>query len=593
MTAPNPSEADRIREVYRQRDLGGARHPAIADAYRRLNADRLIRTEALVRAVATPERGRLLDVGCGAGLDFAYWVGAGWSPDRLAGVDLVAERIERARLACPGVDLQVVDGTTLPFPDGTFDIATAVTVFSSIIDPVTRTALFREMERVVRPGGVVVIYDFVVRKPTNPHVRALGLAELRALANRPPELSVRLTPLLQLVAAGVVAGPKVADAAMRMAPRTHRLSQWRVRPATAEAAAAAPSAVSKHWPGRSTRMLIVTGLYPTADRPATGAFVAQRVEALRARGVDVVVDAVGSYRRSAWIRQLELVGRLILVHGRVDGVEGHVLFPAGLVALVAGRVHRAPVVLYAHGSDVMSTAWRNRLTEALARLVARHADRVVTNSAAAASWVARLGAAARVVSPGVDLQQFQPGGRVLARDRLGVASDARIALFVGEVDELKGADLFAAAIDAAPAWTGVMVGRGALAAAIRTRRPSIVMVGEVSHDRVPGWMQAADVVVVPSRREALGLAAIEALACGTPVIAAAVGGLIEVVRDNENGLLVPPVDVAALSAALARLLDPVLRARLAAAGPASVARFDLGEATRSMAEVWAELGVAT
>jgi glycosyltransferase involved in cell wall biosynthesis len=110
---------------------------------------------------------------------------------------------------------------------------------------------------------------------------------------------------------------------------------------------------------------------------------------------------------------------------------------------------------------------------------------------------------------------------------------------------------------------------------------------------VPDWLRTADVVVVPSRREPLGLAAVEALACGTPVIASNVGGLREVVRDAENGLLIPPNDPGALTAALVRLLDPSLRERLGAAGPASVAGHDIRIAAAEMAEVWAELGVRT
>jgi D-inositol-3-phosphate glycosyltransferase len=108
---------------------------------------------------------------------------------------------------------------------------------------------------------------------------------------------------------------------------------------------------------------------------------------------------------------------------------------------------------------------------------------------------------------------------------------------------------------------------------------------------VAAWMRAADVVVVPSRREPLGLAAVEALACGTPVVASSVGGLREVVRDGENGLLIPPEDPGALAAALGRLADNGLRARLGAAGPASVAGHDIRAAAAQMAEVWAELGV--
>jgi glycosyltransferase involved in cell wall biosynthesis len=75
------------------------------------------------------------------------------------------------------------------------------------------------------------------------------------------------------------------------------------------------------------------------------------------------------------------------------------------------------------------------------------------------------------------------------------------------------------------------------------------------------------------------------------VVASNVGGLREVVRDGENGLLIPPDDPGALAGALLRLLDPDLRARLGAAGPASVADHDIHVAAALMAEVWAELGV--
>jgi glycosyltransferase involved in cell wall biosynthesis len=84
---------------------------------------------------------------------------------------------------------------------------------------------------------------------------------------------------------------------------------------------------------------------------------------------------------------------------------------------------------------------------------------------------------------------------------------------------------------------------------------------------------------------------VEALACGTPVIASNTGGLREVVHDGENGLLIPPDDPGALAAALLRMLDPELRARLGAAGPASVAGHDIRTAAAQMADVWAELGV--
>ncbi|MEZ0240905.1 MAG: class I SAM-dependent methyltransferase [Chloroflexota bacterium] len=220
-------EVDRIKAVYRARDAGRSRHPAIAEAYRRLNAERLQRMAVLIRTVAPPPDGRIVDVGCGTGYDLGRWIEAGWTAERLAGVDLSEERVQRAREAVPGVDIRLTSGTELPHADQAFDVATAVTVFSSILDRSLRRTLFQEMQRVVGPGGLVIVYDFVVRKPTNSSVRGLSLKVLGELG-RPPDGSMRLSPLLQLVAAGALIHPRLADLAWRVAPRTHRLSWWRV-----------------------------------------------------------------------------------------------------------------------------------------------------------------------------------------------------------------------------------------------------------------------------------------------------------------------------------------------------------------------------
>lgn len=226
----SPSEADevaRIRAVYQERDRARKRSRPIQEAYRRLNAERLAAT-ADILAQRLPEAWpRLLDVGCGTGYDLAHWLASGWPPDRLAGIDLVPDRVAAARLACPGADLKLSEGSTIPFPDASVDVATAVTVFSSILDPAVRRDLFAEMVRIVRPGGIVVVYDFVIRKPTNPHVTGLPLHRLSGLG-RPPTGSIRLSPLLQAVALAAAVHPRLADVAMRLAPRTHRLTYWRV-----------------------------------------------------------------------------------------------------------------------------------------------------------------------------------------------------------------------------------------------------------------------------------------------------------------------------------------------------------------------------
>ena len=103
-------------------------------------------------------------------------------------------------------------------------------------------------------------------------------------------------------------------------------------------------------------------------------------------------------------------------------------------------------------------------------------------------------------------------------------------------------------------------------------------------------LQTADIAVQPSHFEALGLAAIEALACGVPVVASRVGGLPDFIRDGENGRMVPPKDPAALSAALRSLItDHAARMRMASIACASVADYDERTVFARMVDVLTEL----
>ena len=219
-------EARRIIAAYDDRDGRPARHPAIADAYRLVNAERLIRMRSTIERIAGSQP-RILDVGCGGGLDLAHWLSLGWPAQRLAGVDLVERRIAAAANRCPGVDLRLTFGSELPFAADSFDVATAVTVFSSVLDPTVRRRLFAEMRRVVRPGGSILVYDFVIRNPRNPDVVAMTRRRLLNMGGTPLE-STRMTPLIHLVALAILFGRRATDVAMGFAPRTHRLSRWLV-----------------------------------------------------------------------------------------------------------------------------------------------------------------------------------------------------------------------------------------------------------------------------------------------------------------------------------------------------------------------------
>ena len=260
--------------------------------------------------------------------------------------------------------------------------------------------------------------------------------------------------------------------------------------------------------------------------------------------------------------------------------------------------------------------------------VVAEADALVANTEQeAADLIASYGAdreRVHVVPPGVDTELFRPlrssgcadddvvhvcggydDGRGALRTRLGLP-DRDIVLFAGRIQLLKGPDVLVRALGA---WR-----RGETGAT--TRPPLLVVLGgasgsptavrelealawqeDVTDDlrvlpAVPqrelvDWFRAADLVAVPSHNESFGLVAAEAMASGTPVVAADVGGLRTVVADGESGVLVPGHDPARWAAVLDDLLaDDRRRARMARAARASSSRFSWHHAAREMLAVY-------
>jgi SAM-dependent methyltransferase len=146
---------------------------------------------------------RILDVGCGAGqwlADFETW---GARRELLAGVDLLADRVEAARARLPGADLRCGDASSLPWESERFDLVLQGTVFSSILERGMKVAVAAEMARVLAPGGAIAWYDFFVDNPRNRAVRGIGRRELASLF---PGFELRLRrvtlapPLARLIA---------------------------------------------------------------------------------------------------------------------------------------------------------------------------------------------------------------------------------------------------------------------------------------------------------------------------------------------------------------------------------------------------------
>jgi D-inositol-3-phosphate glycosyltransferase len=209
--------------------------------------------------------------------------------------------------------------------------------------------------------------------------------------------------------------------------------------------------------------------------------------------------------------------------------------------------------------------------------VVAEADRLVANTAEEArqlvDWYDADPRRTLVVPPGVDLARFRPGDRQLARERVGVPADAVVLLFVGRIQPLKAPDLLLEAaarmlaedpalrsrlqvlIVGAPSGSGLAEPRRLQELAVALGVSDVVrFLPPQPPERLADHYRAADVVVVPSHNESFGLVAVEAQACGTPVVAAAVGGLLTAVADGVSGLLVPGRDPADYAAAIGRAL---------------------------------------
>lgn len=280
---------------------------------------------------------------------------------------------------------------------------------------------------------------------------------------------------------------------------------------------------------------------------------------LRAEGFDGIdLPLVGIYDLLSTVR-LALYARRI----GADLIHGHLTRGAWYAGLAA-KLARLPNVATAHSDNAGKHFGR--------------ADRIIAVSQAVANFLERTGyepARIRMVHHGIaDLAAALPANvRAATRRELGVADDEPCLLMAARIVSAKGHDTALAALARLRErrWTLLLAGdhHGDLGPQVQAQARELGLDGRVRflglREDVPALLAASDLLLAPSRREALSLTLLEASACSLPIVASQVGGIGEVVEEGGSGHLVPPDDPVALAAAIDDLLgDPARRAAFGA-----------------------------
>ena len=340
-------------------------------------------------------------------------------------------------------------------------------------------------------------------------------------------------------------------------------------------------------------ILTFTGLFPNNVFPNQGVFIKERIHALsKLDNVSIKVVApvpycppfIGgrwaAYRR---IAKAEILDGLDVTHPRYlmtpkvgmssygvllylsvlphvkrlqrefdfHLIDAHFLYPDGFAAVLLGRRFNKPVVVTARGSDV-NRYQQFPIVRHLLRYTLDRAHAVVSVSGALKEAIMDLGVPAHrvtVVPNGVDKHKFFPLPKLEARKSLGLPTEGAIVLFVGNLTENKGCGLIMRAIKIlherglSQNLTFVIVGKGPVRAELDRLVTSLMLiphvrfVGDVPHHQLASWYSAADVLCLASEKEGWPNVLMESIACGTPVLATAVGGIPEIVSSENVGLL--------------------------------------------------------
>ena len=285
-----------------------------------------------------------------------------------------------------------------------------------------------------------------------------------------------------------------------------------------------------------------------------------------------------------------------------DLIHAHTVYPDGFAAAMLGRAFGRPTVITLHGGDV-SLYLKHPLARKVALWALSKADRAIAVSSALRTEVVdEHGASTRkmcVIPNGVDVTRFAPMPQGEARAKLALEGEVSRLLYVGGIESSKGIDYLLKAAGELRRNTQhsvevVLIGEGRYEGQAKELATelgiddAVAFAGKRPNTEIPLWINACDVLVLPSLSEGFGVVLIEAMACGKPVVATRCGGPEDIVTP-ESGILVSPGDYMALADALQEVLSGQRRFDPQEIRRQAVARYAYDSIARCIIEVYREI----
>jgi len=248
-----------------------------------------------------------------------------------------------------------------------------------------------------------------------------------------------------------------------------------------------------------------------------------------------------------------------------DAIYSSWVYPDGFAGMRLAKLMRKPFVVEALGSDV-NMYCKTLSCRKIIKKVFLSAAKVITVSRDLKDKIADLGVPKEKISviySGIDHDLFYPADKSESRNRLKIPMDDKIVLFVGNLVRLKGVDLFLKALETSKNknWKAVIVGDGELSLSLQRMAKKLQLtnrvkfVGPCPHEDISLWINASDVLCLPSLSEGVPNVILEGWACGTPVVASDVGGVSEVFDDSNVGELIEPNNVEAIARGIENVLS--------------------------------------